>query len=156
MSLTVPVDEAIAQAVFERLELVPFVTAVRQTRQLDEWTPEDNQLLLSKQHPVRVPDLDHAGNPPAIAWDVELRIHIHVLASEHDQTPTDALLANLMAETVRTLTSPAHWHNWGDLAINSRFESTETVSSDGGFDAMVLPLVVTYRVSETNPYEVRA
>lgn len=156
MPLSVSVDEAITQAVFERLELVPFVTAVRQTRELDEWTPEDSQIVLVKQHPTRITELDCPGNPPALGWQIELRIRMHILASEHEETPPEELLSNLNAETIRTITALPQWYQWGGLALDTQFGDTETIASDGGFDAMMLPLLITYRVSENNPYEVRA
>lgn len=156
MPLTYTVDEEITQAVFERLENVTDCTAVRQTRQIDEWTPEDNQLVLIKQHPVRVTELDHPGNPPAIAWMIEMRIRIHSLASDHDDIPTEQWLSQTMAEVIKELTAPPQWYHWNGLAIDSQFGDCETIASEGGFDAMMLPLMITYRVSENNPYEVRA
>jgi hypothetical protein len=156
MPVVVPVDEAITEAVFRRLELVPYCTATRQTKQDDEWTPEDLQLILVKQFPTREPELDYPGNPPAIAWRLTLNIRLHVMPSQHDELPTDQLLSELSASVMQTLTADPLWHNWGGLAIDTTFGDMEHEPSESGLESVLLPLEITYRVSETDPYQVRA
>jgi hypothetical protein len=156
MPLTLPVDEEITQAVFERLEFVPGSTVVRPTKQDDEWTPEDLQIVLVKQFPVRVTELDHPGNPPAIAWMMRLNIKLHVMPSQHDELPPELMLSELAAAVMQTLAQNPQWHNWGGLAIDTQFADLEHEPSESGLESVTLPLEITYRVSETDPYQVRA
>lgn len=50
----------------------------------------------------------------------------------------------------------ATWHTFGDLAINADLGAQQTVVSDGGYDGIAVPLAVTFRVTEGDPYTVRA
>jgi hypothetical protein len=48
------------------------------------------------------------------------------------------------------------WHTMGNLAVNAEWQTHENIDSDGSYDGVNIPLLVTYRVSENNPFEVRA
>jgi len=156
MPLTVPVDEAIIEKVIESLEEIDDITVIRQTKSIEEWTPEDLQIVVVKGGPTRVTDLDCPGNPPALAWQLEVKLRLHVIPSEHDDTATEEYSSVFVAEVLKEITSTAGWYHWSGLAIDSQIGDIEPISSDGGFDCTVLPLLITYRVSENNPYEVRA
>ena len=63
----------------------------------------------------------------------------------------------LAAAAVRAITNADQWHTFDDNAVDSAFGSMEPIdSSDGEFDGVSIPLLITYRVSENNPFEVRA
>jgi hypothetical protein len=156
MPLDDPANEEIAKRIFERLTDSGDFTVVRQTKQLDEWTPEDRQVVMVAMMPERAEDIDHPGNPPANGYQMEVRFRLHVMQSEHDETPTEDLLSRLAADVMVACTDAPNWHQWDEIAINSEFGSLESVPNDGGIDAAMLPLVVSYRITEGNPYEVRA
>ena len=91
-----------------------------------------------------------------VVRQMEVRFRLHVMQSQHDETPTEDLLSRLAADVMVACTDAPNWHQWDEIAINSEFGSLETVPNDGGIDAAMLPLVVSYRITEGNPYEVRA
>ena len=58
---------------------------------------------------------------------------------------------------MKAVTAYSAWWNFGGLAINAAFESIEKyIADDGGANGVLVPLRVTYRVSETDPYTARA
>lgn len=157
-----PILEQIADAVFQRLRLLAagysVYTAVseviRPTRQ-GGFTPKHLQIVLTQNAPERNDDLSCQGNPPSVAWDVQFNIRCHVMPSEKDPTPVDEYTNTMAADVVRVITDATDWHTFGYKAINARFETPENIDSDGSFDGVNVPLVVTYRVAENNPYTQR-
>lgn len=158
-----PVSERIAIVVLKRLERlqvsgygqVDFNSVVRPTRQ-GGYTPQHRQIVLTQQPPARVPELDCPGNPPAEANDLRFTMQCHAMPSERDPRALDELLNYMAADARYAVTDATNWHTFGGLAINARFEDTEMIPPSGSFAAVYVPLVVTYRTDETNPYTVRA
>ena len=60
------------------------------------------------------------------------------------------------AEIHKAIRTDAVWHNFDGNAINADFGAQQTATSDGGYDGIAIPLMVTYRISEGDPYTVRA
>lgn len=157
-----PVVERIAQAIYERLRLLtaqysvfsPVPEVVRPTR-LDACTPKNMQVILTQDAPQRNEELDCPGNPPAIAYDVLFNIRCHIMPSEKDPTPVEEYINVLAADVVRVVCDATDWHTFGGLAINANWQSQENTDADGSFDGVNVPLLVTYRTDETNPFTVR-
>jgi hypothetical protein len=63
----------------------------------------------------------------------------------------------MAAAAVQAITSDGlDWHTMNDVAINSEIGSlVPFVSPEGENNGVSVPVVVTYRVSENNPFEVR-
>jgi len=156
MPLTVPVDEAIVEDIETLLAAIDDVTVIRQRKQVDEWTPEDLQIVLVKKSLERLPEIDCPGNPPAIGYEMEVQLRLHRLQSERDDEPLDVLLSTFVADVMAAITASTDWYNWSGNAIDSEFGSVEFIDNDGGFDAALLPLKIKYRFSESNPYEPRS
>ena len=156
MPLSVTVDEAIAQEVESRLLDIDNVSVVRLRRDPENWTPEDRQVVIVKKSPERQTSLDYPGNPPAIAYQVRINLRLHVLQSERDDEAGDDQISVFVGEIMAGVTNASSWYQWGGLAINTEFGSIDYITNDGGFDCAVIPLVITYRFSETNAFEVRA
>jgi hypothetical protein len=156
MSLAVTVDEAIAQAVESRLSDLDNVSIIRQRRDPETWTPTDRQIVIVKRSPQRQSSLDYPGNPPAIAYSVEINLRLHVLQSERDDEETDYQISVFVGEVMQCLTAADQWWQWDSNAINTELGGITYVANTGSFDCAVVPLIVTYRFSETNPFEVRA
>jgi hypothetical protein len=156
MSLTVTVDEAIAMAVTARLQDIDLIDVVRLRRDPENWTPEDRQVVVVKRSPQRQPSLDCPGNPPAIAYSVQINLRLHVLQSERDNEETDNQMSVLVGDVITGITSADQWYQWDSLALNTELGAIEYINNDGGFDCSVIQLVITYRFSEDNPFEVRA
>lgn len=156
MPLSVTVDEAIAQEVESRLSDLDNVEVVRIRRDPETWTPEDRQVVIVKKSPERQELLDYPGNPPAIAYLVRINLRLHVFQSERDSEVKDDQISVFVGEIMAGVTNADLWYQWDGLAINTTFGSIEYIGNDGGFDCAVVPLNVTYRFSEDDPFEVRA
>ena len=169
MSVTIarPISERIAVAVFERLQLLlagysKHFTASEVVRPLRNggFTPQHLQIVMTQSAPELVQELMCPGNPPALAYQTQFNIRCHVMPSERDPTPVDEFVNVMAAEVQRVVTDDSYltylWHTMDNLAINSEWQTHENIESDGSFDGVNVPLLVTYRVSENDPFEVRA
>lgn len=158
-----PVVEKIAEALFDRLQRLvagrsstTVASEVIRAKRMGGWTPKNLQIVLTQSDPERNEELSHPGNPPAMAFDIRFNIRCHVIPSELDPTAVDTYINAMTADVINCITRDADWYNFGGLAVNSQFDAIEQIDSDGSFDGANVPLNVTYRVSETNQYEVRA
>lgn len=159
-----PVVERIADALFGRLQLLAAgyspmsaISEVIRVTQRGGYTPKHMQIVMTQADPEEVPELNHEGNPPAQAWMQTFNIRCHVNLSEKDPTPVDTIINTMAADVQKVVTdSGSQWHNFGGLSIDSQWLSHENIDAEGGIDGVNVPLAVTYRVSEGNPYEVRA
>lgn len=164
VTITRPVDERIASEIESRLQLLTAgwsemvaVTEVVRVTVRGNYTPKDRQIVLAVGEHVRVPELDCPGNPPAEARQITFHIHCNSSPSEKDPTPQDEYNSVLAAEVRRAICQPGnYWHTIGGLAIDAQFLDAQTMEGDGSFGGVTVPLAVTYRISENNPYEVRA
>jgi hypothetical protein len=154
MPLAVPADEAITQEVATRLAGISGVTIVRYRREVDHWTPIDNQIVIIKRTPERLPELDYPGNPPAQAWRLPLALKLHIQQSERDTDSGDELISVAIANCMEEIQGAANWYQWDSLAVNTEFGNIE-LGVTGTFDVATIPLLITYRISEGDPYTVR-
>ena len=165
MSVTMqtPVVSRISDEIFVRLqELVAgsagaysFRDVVRPTK-LATYTPAHGLIVLTRGEVARVPELDCPGNPPAIAWRQTFLIRVHIAPSERDETPVETYEDIMEAEIHRALRTDDLWHTFCGNAINADFGAQQTAVSDGGYDGIAVPLIVTYRTAEGDLYTVRA
>jgi hypothetical protein len=104
----------------------------------------------------RLPELDHEGNPPAIAWQVSFLIKVFLRETTVSEA-SHATGENLIAANIRkAITNSSSWHTFDDVALFADFGSTEPfLSSEGDHQGVSVPIVVTYRASETDPFQVR-
>lgn len=158
-----PVVYRIADELFNRLqtlaagasEYTRVYEVVKPTR-LAQYTPRHLQIIVTKGEAEELPDLMCPGNPPAIAWKQTFNIRCHVLPSEKDTTPVDEYCDVFEADVIRVVCGYTNWHTFGGLAINAEWKPAEAIDSDGGIDGVNVPIAITYRVDEGNPYNVRA
>jgi hypothetical protein len=133
-----------------------FANVVRPTK-LATYTPQHGLIVLTRGEVSRVTELDCPGNPPAVAFQQTFSIRVHIAPSEKDTTPVEVYEDVMEAEIHRAIVNDAAtWHTFGDLAINADLGAQQTVVSDGGYDGIAVPLAVTFRVTEGDPYTVRA
>lgn len=158
-----PVIERIADAIYQRLRLLTAgyspmtaVSEVLRPTQRGGFTPKHLQIVITQSDPEEMPELSHAGNPPAQAWRQVFNLRCHVNASEKDPTSVDTILNTMAADVQKVICdSGAQWYSFGGLSVDAQWLSRENIDADGGIDGVNVPLAVTYRVSEGNPYEVR-
>lgn len=159
-----PVVSRISDEIFERLQVLvagsmgayQFVDVVRPTK-LATYTPKHGLIVLTRGEIVRVNELDCPGNPPSQCWRQTFLIRVHIAPSEKDITPVEVYEDVMETEIHRAIVNDADtWHTFADNAINADFGPQQTATSDGGYDGIAVPLMVTYRVTEGDMYAVRA
>jgi len=136
-------------------EQTDVVEVIRPSR-LGNYTPKDLQIVVTQANPERVTDLDCPGSPPALCWRQVFNINCHVMPSEMDATSVDQLSNQFAADVVKAVTSPSTWHSFGGYSINAEWLDIQNMQTGEACDGVTLPIAITYRVSENNPYEVRA
>jgi hypothetical protein len=166
MSVTfqTPVVSRISDEIFARLQALvsgsagaySFANVVRPTK-LATYTPQHGLIVLTRGEVSRVTELDCPGNPPAVAFQQTFSIRVHIAPSEKDTTPVEVYEDVMEAEIHKAIVNDAAtWHTFGDLAINADLGAQQTVVSDGSYDGIAVPLAVTFRITEGDPYTVRA
>ena len=164
LTLQMPVVSRISDEIFARLQVLvsgsagaySFADVVRPTK-IATYTPQHGLIVLTRGQVARVQELDCPGNPPAVGMQQTFLIRVHIAPSEKDATPVEVYEDVMESEIHKAIVDdPATWHTFGELAINADLGAQQTVVSDGGYDGMAIPLTVTYRVTEGDPYTVRA
>ena len=158
----IPVVSSISNEIFARLQTLvtgtagpyAFADVVRPTK-LATYTPQNGLIILTRGEVSRLTALDCPGNPPAVAIQQTFLLRVHIAPSEHDTTPVDLYEDIVEAEIHNALTNVTDWHTFGGNAINAAIQATVTVTSDGGYDGIAIPLQVIYRTVEGDPYTVR-
>jgi len=158
-----PIVTKISDEIITRLETLiteqndafTFREVVRPTK-LATYTPEHGLIVLTRGEVARVTELDCPGNPPAIAYQQTFLIRVHIAPSERDATPIEMYEDVAEAAIIKAITTSGAWHQFAGNAINANFGPQQTATSDGGYDGIAVPLIVTYRVAEDDPYQVRA
>lgn len=159
-----PIPERIAAVIVSRLEAITTANGyainvegvIRPDRQGRVFTPKNNLIIVEQADSARLPELDHPGNPPAIAELLTFQIYAMNRPGDKTETPVATNNNTLEACVKKAICSPTDWHHFSSLAINAEFGTTQPVESTSSDHAGVMvPLIVTYRYSETDPYTVR-
>ena len=162
--MATPINEQIIAVIKTRLESITVANAYQENvPSVDRpirnrgINPRNNQITVVKGDEEKDEALSHDGNPPAIAWNMPVEIRGILKTNETDNAFIDTLANQLGADIMKAVTAYSAWWNFGGLAINAAFESIEKyIADDGGANGVLVPLRVTYRVSETDPYTARA
>ena len=160
------VPERIAEAIETRLLAIvegddfeiDVSEVVRPTRKGENWLRRHLSIGILQQSSERVPELDCPGNPPAICYAVTFDL-VGVLRDSVREDDPKAVNENKMAAAIiRAVTTPQEsWHSFGGVAINAEIGDIEVAtSSEGEFNSVTIPMRIMYRVSENDPYTVRA
>lgn len=165
MSLTLqaPVVTRISDEIVERLQVLiagddiayQFKDVIRPTR-LAQYAPEHGLIVLTRGEVARQPEVDCPGNPPAIGYKQTFLIRVHVAPSELDETPLETIEDVMEAAIHNAIRNDADWHTFGGIAIHADLGAQMTMTADGGYNGFAVPLDVTYRISEGDPYTARA
>lgn len=164
MPVTVaPVSELIARELLTRLIKLEdgysaysdVVQVVRPTR-MGGFTPQHLQIVLTQSSPEIDEELSRPGNPPATAFRMLFNIRCHVMPSEDDPDAVDEFCNTIAADVVRAVCDETDWHTMGGNAINSEWQTHENIDGDGSLDGVNVPLLVTFRTDENNPFQMRA
>jgi len=169
MSATETVIERIAVEIVRRIEAITIdngysfnvAGVVRPDRLGREVNPKDRLIVVYQGESQYNEELSHGGNPPAIAYDTEFSIKC--FSRESDKlnaevaSSANEILAAVRKALVNEASNPSVWYqmagdaiicNWGTV---TPFSPGETSHAGG-----TIPLTVTHRESEDNPYIARA
>jgi hypothetical protein len=166
MSVTfqTPVVSRISDEIFARLQALvsgsagaySFVDVVRPTK-LATYTPQHGLIVLTRGEVSRLTEIDCPGNPPAVGYQQTFLIRVHIAPSEKDTTPVEVYEDVMEAEIHKAIVNDsATWQTFGNLAINADLGAQQTAVSDGSYDGISIPLAVTFRITEGDPYTVRS
>lgn len=159
-----PIPERIAGVIVTRLEAITTTNGyditvddvIRPDRQARTYTPKNNLIIVEQADSVPLPELDHPGNPPAICEALTFQIYALNRPADKSGTPAATNSNTLEACVKKAICSSSDWYHFSSLAINAVFGTTQQLESQNGDHAGVMvPLIVTYRYSETDPYTVR-
>ena len=159
------VSERIADTIVSRLQNITTAngysldveSVTRPNAKANDWRPRHQCIVVQQGNTDRNPTLDCPGNPPAICYETTYNLYGFILPSDHATTPVDEEVNTLESAMKRAVVdNSVHWVYMDGLSILAEFGSSQPYRSDEGDNqGLVLPLTVTYRVSELDPTEVR-
>ena len=133
-----------------------FDEAYRSTR-VATWQPKDCVLHIQQGTMTPNTALSCPGNPPSQAFDLEAVVAGIVKPSDAETTPIDTFRNRVSADIIKAATDADLWHQWGGLAINTMIGNVEPYMDEtGGVSGVVVKFMITFRVDENDPYQVRA
>lgn len=154
--MTLPVIERIAQELISRIEAggIPDARVVRPARDGRNYTKTHGTIVMHQLESIYNQQLSHEGNPPAIAYDVVFNLFCFI-REVPAEAPEYATACNVFASDVARAinnpeTSPSTWHTFGDNAINANVGSFSQFVDNDATAGVLLPIQITYRVSETD------
>lgn len=158
------VPEQIATKLVTRLETITtgngfnfdVANVVRPNRRQVGIRPEHLQIQVVQGANTYNRSQSHEGNPPAIAYDLVFNMHCGVRDDDDSTTPSSTTENDFETAVKEAICDSADWHNWDGVAVISDFgQSRPYVSPEGEHAGVTVPLIVTYRISETDPYTAR-
>ena len=160
------IPELIAIELVERLETITtdndynfdVASVERANRDGSNLTYKHLSVQVKQEESVRVPELDCPGNPPAIAYEITFTINCISRDSQGETDAYDTVANDMAAAVVAAITADTStWYTMDGNARNSEIGNITPLSSaEGEVLGMAVPVLVTYRVSENNPYQVRS
>jgi len=153
--VALPVVEQIAAQVRLRLAATQNTSGAVRPGKIAAFRPRDYQIVVTQEENEPNFELSYPGNPPAQAYDATFLIAGELRPSDYSNEALDKLRNQFHADVVKAITQPALWHNWLGLAVDTRLGTVEPYQDEAS-SGFQMRLVITYRVSENNPYQVRA
>lgn len=156
--------ETIAVALYDRLEAMvdsddydtEVASVIRPARNGGEFNVENLQIVVRQGADEIVDELSYPGNPPAIAHKQTFNLRCHVLLSERNTDSVESTINTFQADVIKCLTAGNEWYQFGGSCSDATIGAVEPINEDGGIDGFNLPVYITYRVDENNPYNARS
>lgn len=160
----VPVEETIALEIVDRLYNIttangfPFTAdVVRPNRLGSDWTPAPNTIVVVAGDVERDEEHDCPGNPPALSYAVTFIIQGFVRQSDREEASDQAKVWAMVASIKKAIGQVSEWHIFNAQNWDARWGATTQFDpSQGAHSGASVELVIYYRVSENDPYTVRA
>lgn len=158
-----PVVERIADVIVARLREANIYNAsiARPDREGINVSAADGSVIVHQKGINQNSALTCHGNPPAIAYDVRFELQCYVRNQHAEENSYSSACNKLGAQVILAITKPINeptmWYQMDGLAINTKNLGAmyPMVNNNGERTGVIVPVVVTFRVSENNPYEVR-
>lgn len=158
-----PVVERIADVIVARLREANIynATVARPDREGTNVSVADGSIVVHQKQINQNAALTCHGNPPAIAYDVRFELQCYVRNQNTEENAYSSACNKLGSQVIRAITQPindpAMWYQMDGLAINTNNLGAmyPMVNNQGDRTGVIVPVLVTFRVSENNPYEVR-
>ena len=160
------VEERIAVELVNRLKTIvvtedqntTLVNVVRAGRDPRRWTITNNSIFVVQGEATRNPAADCPGNPPANGYDLEFGIICFIRQKDSETIVDDATKVNeLVALARHAIAKPSDWQSFGLLCYDADFGDTVPFTpSEGSHSGGAFDLLCQFRVSENDPFEVRA
>lgn len=129
------------------------VYEVVRPKRLGDYTPIHKQIVLTQGEEEIDEELSCPGNPPAIARRQKFNIRCHLMTDEKATDAIDTDINAFASDVILAVTDDYNtWHTFDGNAIDAAWGTRELVNADGGIDGVNLPLYVTYRTNENDPY----
>lgn len=168
-----PIVERIAVVLKARLERIKtsngfnYTTAgVLRPPRLGKINPRHLQIVLVQDDPsVNDAETKNSGAGLLLGIDQPFTILAFLRPGDTDETPIETYINTFEADIRKAITNPVTpantlWHEFREadntrLAITARFESSQYFpEASGALDGIAIPLVVTYRTPENDPFSV--
>jgi len=115
------------------------------------------QIIVTQGGMPKNESLSYMGNPPAVARDLTVMCSCYGLPAESDTNPADYWRNRIFGAMSKALTTGDAWWNWDGLAINSSVGDPSPIAEGStGNVGVQLPITITFRTDENNPFNLRA
>ena len=160
--MALPVVERIANEILDRLNTLidDGYSFVRPDREGTNISPVDKSIVLRQMPSTANAVLSQHGNPPAMAFDCVFMCVCNVRNVFDDEPAYDTACNRAASEIIAAIAnpsvSPTTWYTFDGNAVNAQIgASTPYVSSVGTRSGVIVPILITYRVSENDHTEAR-
>lgn len=159
-----PVPESIATTLVTRLNAITIANGYaftaasvdRVNRDATEWTPKNNSIVVIQGDSQRETVLDCPGNPPANGWRLPFAVAGFVRQSDRVTTADQSKENEIAAAIIKAVASVSNWHTFGGYAVNAEIGAVTRLPASESMAGVRVQFDVHYRVSEDDPFEVRA
>jgi hypothetical protein len=162
-STTAPVVERISDTILERIEAANIVdvSVRRPDREGRNFSPGHHSITLVQLDIGRNDDASYEGNPPVSGFNVTFNLICFVRNQKEYENSYSKACNVIAAEVIRAITNPSSgqelWYQMDGLSTNASIGDQYPLTNEqGAITGVVVPLEITFRVSENNHYEVRA
>ncbi len=137
----------------QRIQNGGYIAEVVSPSLLDDYSPKDQQVIVSATNFTENPELGCQGNPPAVAFDASVNLTCILRQGKNDASNIEERLSDFSSSVVQAVCGVDHWWTMGGNAIDTKVLAIDKeVESDGSTASHTISLNIIYRHSENNPF----
>lgn len=157
---TTPISEQIMRVLADRIRAAGIDDVSVGRPEIKNTQPQIAKVFVTQRAIVRNDAITHHGNPIAVGFNLDVNLNCFVRNQNGSIGEFDSACNSLAAKVQKAITNPVNdslWYRMGGLAINTTLGGQFPLTAENGVVAgVVVPLIIQFRVSENDPYEVRA